>query len=138
MKIQQSLEELKLQIQQLEEQISVLQNQIDQDQVLQWRELLKKVDEAIGFLMQIEQVIGELATKKKELQKLKEQEKILKDLYTVLSKELMVVVLDRFLPALENSINVLLSQVVDFELRFLMKETSSGEQQLDIKIEDWR
>lgn len=83
-------------------------------------------------------MIDELAWRKKELEALKQKDKILKDLINILGKELMVVVLQNFLPLLEEQINVFLAQVVDFELKFDMKQTSTGEQQLDIKIIDWR
>jgi len=71
-----------------------------------------------------------------EVKKLKEDEEILTNLYQIFSKELMLVVLQDFLPSLQDVINNLLSQVVDYEVKFELIKKSSDKLELDIQIFD--
>ncbi len=127
---------LREQIEQLQSMISELDKQLNNIDFRSLDAKLQDINKVKTNIVQLEEIIKDFTWRQKELHKLKDKEKVLKDLTNILGKELMVVVLQNFLPVLEDQINSLLSEVVDFQLRFSMKETKSGEQQLDIKILD--
>jgi hypothetical protein len=81
-------------------------------------------------------IVDEFKKSQIKVKKLQEDEKILNDLYQIFSKELMLLVLQEFLPSLADFINNLLSQVVDYELKFDLIKTSADKLELDIKIID--
>lgn len=104
-------------LQQLKTTQSVLQelhNLIDQATTLGWQ-VIKRQDE-----------IRELQT----------NEWLYKDLVNVFQKELLLVVLQDFLPVLENVINEHLSQVAAFQLRFELPKTMQEQIELNIWIDD--
>lgn len=67
---------------------------------------------------------------------LQQQEKRLKELYAIFSKELMVVVLQDFLPSLQDVLNSYLAQIVDYEVRFTSPVDEWAQLELDIEIHD--
>jgi len=70
------------------------------------------------------------------IKQLQEQEQMAKELYTIFSKELMVVVLQDFLPVLEQVINENLAKMVDYEIRFTVPEATDEKMELDITVID--
>ncbi len=56
------------------------------------------------------------------VKKLEQEEKIVKDLVNIFGKELTLLILQEFLPSLESSINEFLSKIVDYEVRFTIRE----------------
>lgn len=65
---------------------------------------------------------------------LKDDEKVLNDLYLILSKELLLLVLQDNLPILNDIVNVYLNQSVDYQVNFELTKTSSDKLELEIKI----
>lgn len=84
--------------------------------------------------------VDNLVTTHKEnqliIKQLQEQEQLAKDLYGIFSKELMVVVLQDFLPVLEQVINENLAKMVDYEIRFVLPDTTEEKMELDIIVVD--
>lgn len=76
--------------------------------------------------------------KKEQIQinKLKYDEKILWDLYNIFSKEIMLIVLEDFLPQIEDIMNNYLSQVVDYQIKFQLERKSKEKLELEINILD--
>lgn len=81
-------------------------------------------------------VVEEYVAKKQQKFALQEELKKLKNLYQIFSKELLVVVLQDFLPQLEEVINAYLSQVVEYEVRFLTPTSVDDSLELDITVHD--
>jgi hypothetical protein len=71
-----------------------------------------------------------------KVKQLKEQEHIVSDLFTIYSKELMLVVLQDFLPSLELAINTNLAQVVDYEIKFELIKKTGDKLELEIFVID--
>ena len=70
-----------------------------------------------------------------ELAKLKQEEKIVKDLYQIFSKELLLFVLEWYLPILTDIINSFLSQVVEYtiDIKLLQKNDNL---EMDVRVYD--
>jgi hypothetical protein len=101
---------------------------------------LKKI-ERINIQMKenirdIGSLVEEFKKSKIHITKLKEEEKILNNLYQIFSKELLLVVLQDSLPILNDIINSFLSQVVDYQINFDLNKSDSEKLELDIKILD--
>ena len=76
-----------------------------------------------------------------EVKQLTEELVITKELYQIFSKELMIVVLQDFLPTLQEVINSYLSQIVEYQIAFLTPQDDgdqSTQLELDIEILDER
>lgn len=70
-----------------------------------------------------------------ERQKLEEQETILGNLYTIFSKELLLLVLQDHLPVLNDIVNSYLSQIVDYQISLQLKN-DADKVELEAKIID--
>lgn len=70
------------------------------------------------------------------MKQLQTKEKQLKELYTIFSKELLFVVLQDFLPQLEQTINSYLQQIVTYEVRFDIPSSYDDTIELEISIHD--
>ncbi len=104
---------------------------------IEWLSLLNKdMNNLKDYMWNILYIVDEFKKSQIKVKKLQEDEKILNDLYQIFSKELMLLVLQEFLPSLADFINNLLSQVVDYELKFDLIKTSADKLELDIKIID--
>ena len=77
------------------------------------------LEEFISLNSQLEALSKEAKLHQKEVKQLEEKLVITKDLYQIFSKELMIVVLQDFLPSLQEVINSYLSQIVAYEVRFV-------------------
>ncbi len=71
-----------------------------------------------------------------ESEKLKEQETILGNLYTIVSKELLIMVLQSHLPLLNDIVNNFLLQVVDYQINIQANTADIEKPELEIKIID--
>ncbi len=158
------LDELKRQIDTLKQQLASLQTQIDKNKkfidellnqknilVAQKKQLLKQIDyfdiekikKLLSNLQQFEKkyiqwqkLYDDYKQSQLEVEKLKEEKKIVTDLHNIFSKELMLMILEGFLPNLFEIINSNLAKVVDFELRFELKKTKSWKLELEIFVND--
>jgi chromosome segregation ATPase len=69
----------------------------------------------------IDILINEFKEHQLERKKLEEQEVILGNLYTIFSKELLLIVIQEHLPVLNDIINSYLSQIVDYQIDLHLK-----------------
>ncbi len=123
------LQEININIQKLE---NTLQHQ-NEKLLINQKKYLNQLEQ---YLHKLIDLISEYNNSKIEIEKLKEKEKIYQNLQNILWKELMIVVLQEFLPILEEVINWLLSQVVDYNVIFQPIETKAGKLELEIYAED--
>ncbi|UFX83191.1 AAA family ATPase [Candidatus Absconditicoccus praedator] len=120
----------------LEDKLAKLRKQIDEfefDKLQEDEKKLDKVLEAIGNINSLKEDFSELKLK---IEKLKDEEKVLSDLYNIFSKELMLVILQNFLPQISSVLNNYLGQVVDFEVDFDLEKKPSEKLELEINIVD--
>ena len=83
----------------------------------------------------IDMLIEEFKWHQLQRQKLEEQEKIIGNLYTIFSKELLLLVVQDHLPTINDIINNYLAQIVDYQISLQLK--NEGEKvELEAKILD--
>lgn len=83
----------------------------------------------------IDMLVNEFKEHQLERQKLEEQETILGNLYTIFSKELLLLVLQDHLPVLNDIVNSYLSQIVDYQISLQLKN-EGDKVELEAKIID--
>lgn len=83
----------------------------------------------------IDMLVNEFKQHQLEKQKLEEQETILGNLYTIFSKELLLLVLQDHLPVLNDIINSYLAQIVDYQISLQLKN-DGDKVELEAKIID--
>jgi len=83
----------------------------------------------------IDRLVNEFKEHQLEKQKLEEQEKILGNLYTIFSKELLLLVLQDHLPVLNDIVNSYLAQIVDYQIN-LQLTNNADKVELEAKIID--
>lgn len=83
----------------------------------------------------IDILINEFKQHQLERQKLEEQETILGNLYTIFSKELLLLVLQDHLPIINDIVNNYLSQIVDYQIN-LQLNNNAEKVELEAKIID--
>jgi len=83
----------------------------------------------------IDMLVNEFKEHQLERQKLEEQETILGNLYTIFSKELLLLVLQDHLPVLNDIVNSYLSQIVDYQISLQLKN-DADKLELEAKIID--
>jgi DNA repair exonuclease SbcCD ATPase subunit len=83
----------------------------------------------------LEILINDFKSNQLEIKWLQEDEKLVKNLYQIFSKELMLYVLEWYLPMLTEIINSFLAQVVDYtiDIKLLQKWDSL---EMDVKVYD--
>ena len=100
----------------------------------------KKLDTHISQLEQasieLSQLVSEHAAAQLELKILKEKLVKTKELYQIFSKELMIVVLQDFLPSLQEVLNSYLAQLVDYQVKFRTPNSDGDQLELDIDVID--
>lgn len=94
---------------------------------------MQKLDEVSNHIYQI---IADHASQQITLKKLQDTLKKTKELYHIFSKELMIVVLQDFLPSLEAALNTYLAQLVDYQVSFKTPNSDGDQLELDIDIID--
>jgi hypothetical protein len=89
----------------------------------------------IDVLRDMENIIVEFKNSQLALNKLKQDEKIVKDLYQIFSKELLLFVLEGYLPILTDIINSFLAQVVEYhiDIKLIQKKENL---EMDVKVYD--
>ena len=83
----------------------------------------------------IENLIQEFKNSQLALSKLKQDEKIVKDLYQIFSKELLLFVLEWYLPILTDIINSFLAQVVEYSIDIKLVQKRDN-LEMDVKVYD--
>jgi DNA repair exonuclease SbcCD ATPase subunit len=106
-------------------------------------QLVQQLKQLLQLLQRFEQLTTQLASlvdqfieRQQQIRLLQDKEAVLKDLLHIFQKELLLVVLQDFLPVLEEVINSYLQQVVNFSLRFELPKTVQEQMELLIWIED--
>jgi len=83
----------------------------------------------------IDMLVNEFKEHQLERKKLEEQETILGDLYTIFSKELLLLVIQDHLPVVNDIINSYLAQIVDYQISLQLKN-DADKVELEAKIID--
>jgi DNA repair exonuclease SbcCD ATPase subunit len=139
---QTSLENLNKQIttaqqqnEQLQEQIQQLETQLNEQHPEQLKTQLHTLANILQLIHDIEQLIADATENKNLVKALQQQEKLLTNLYAILSKELLLFALEEYLPVLSEIINSYLIQVVDYQIAMKITETAE-KLELEAKIYD--
>lgn len=120
----------------LEDKLAKLRKQIDEFEFDKLQEDEKKLDKVLEAIWNINSLKEDFSELKLKIEKLKDEEKVLSDLYNIFSKELMLVILQNFLPQISSVLNNYLGQVVDFEVDFDLEKKPSEKLELEINIVD--
>lgn len=100
-------------------------------QLTQHKESLMHYQQTIDRLQLL---LDEYKQSKQEINKLKEEEKILGDLYQIFSKELLFLVVRNSLPILQEIINSRLSTVVDYQIAMDIDKTSTTSDKIELVV----
>lgn len=84
----------------------------------------------------IQWIVYEYTQIKYEVKQLQETEKMLSDLTTIFSKELLLLVLQDFLPSLQEVMNSYLAQLVEYTVHFELQKSTSDKLELEISVND--
>ena len=99
-------------------------------------EKLEKINKNMeNNIRDLEILINDFKWSQLELSKLKEEEKMVKNLYWIFSKELLLFVLEWYLPILTDIINSFLAQVVEYtiDIKLLQKNDNL---EMDVRVYD--
>jgi len=115
--------------------------EIEQNSSLQsfniWEiEKLEKINKNMeNNIRDLEILVNDFKWSQLELSKLKEEEKMVKNLYWIFSKELLLFVLEWYLPILTDIINSFLAQVVEYtiDIKLLQKNDNL---EMDVRVYD--
>ncbi|MDR2416116.1 MAG: hypothetical protein LBD75_05990 [Candidatus Peribacteria bacterium] len=131
----QQSEQLKMKNEELKAEREALEQQINQQQPEQLKTQLQTVANILQILHDIQQLIADTTATKNLVKELQQQEKLLANLYTILSKEILLIALEEYLPVLSEIINSFLAQVVDYQISLKIMETAE-KLELEAKIYD--
>jgi SMC domain protein len=96
-------------------------------------ELISKLE----YLVEnIKEILVQFNQDNAEIKKFIEDDKRYSNIYNILNKELVLMVLDNYIPAIEDIINSMLAQVVDYTLKFRLIKTKSDKVELEIVAND--
>lgn len=107
-----------------------------QNQIRTLKATLTGIQEIHSLIGQSDELAARVLERSEEIRQLQEKEGLLKDLVGVFQKELLLVVLQDFLPLLEKVINESLAKVCEFQLRFELPKTMQEQIELNIRIDD--
>lgn len=126
---------LDIEIKDLESKKSEQQKVLDTIEIKKYEELdnFNKVMDI--SLHEIEGLINDFKENSIEINKLKQDEIMVKNLHQIFSKELLLFVLEWYLPILTEIINALLAQVVDYTIDIKLKQKWEN-LEMDVKIYD--
>ena len=93
----------------------------------------KNLQTMVDQISRINELISDYKSSQQEIVTLETRAKRIDELYTIISKELTVLVLQEYLPVLSDIINNQLVKVVDYQLEFTV---NSGWDKLEIMIKD--
>ena len=130
-----NIESLNKEIQNLEDQRTEQQKLVDSFEIRKYEELDRINKDMERSLHEIKVLIDDFKWNSLEIEKLKQDEIMVKNLHQIFSKELLLFVLEWYLPILTDIINALLAQVVDYTIDIKLKQ--KGENlEMDVKIYD--
>ncbi len=98
--------------------------------------VLWSIDILLRTSESIESLVRDYTQTKYEVKQLQEKEKMLTDLANIFSKELLLLVLQDFLPSLQEVMNSYLAQLVDYTVQFELQKSASDKLELEITVTD--
>lgn len=117
-----------------------IQQQLNKEKEAMDTTITTSIEKNYLFMQQtyrdIDLLINEFKEQQLERQKLQEQETILGNLYTIFSKELLLLVLQDHLPVLNDIVNSYLSQIVDYQISLQLNKSDADKVELEAKIID--
>lgn len=126
---------LDTQINELTTQYTQINNQLTtlpgQHIISKQREQIAQYDTSLDRLAQI---ISDYKASQLEIKQLKEDEKVLTDLYQIFARELLLIVVQKNLPLLQDLMNSYLSQVVDYQLQMEIDKKSATNDNIELFV----
>ncbi|GHW02610.1 double-stranded DNA repair protein Rad50 [candidate division SR1 bacterium] len=121
--------------QELETQLKEYKMKLSSPEMQSITNQLNALEKFFQIIRDLNQLIEDFAEKKVQIKQLEIDENILKNLEKILGKELILIAIEQFLPALNDIVNNFLTKVVDYQIS--MQITESGDKiELEAKITD--
>ncbi len=133
--LEKSLEEQDKQIDDLTTRIEWVKSEKEKSNSSKLQEQQNEIKQIFQIISQIEQLVEDSVNNKNLTKQLQEDEKKLGRLYSILSKEIVFLALDDYLPVLSDVINNYLSQCVDYTLKMQIDE-NGDKLELNVKVID--
>lgn len=134
-KVKESRSQLLDSKQKLAEESEKIQQELDKPEIKENARKINYFEDFMQIIHDLENLIQDFTETKIKIKQLEKKETMLKNLYNILSKELLFVALDEYLPVLSELINNFLTKVVDYQIS--MQIVENGEKlELEAKIED--
>lgn len=135
--LEKSLQEQDKQIEDLNVKIQWVNAEKEKSNWLKLQQQQNEIKQIFQTISQIEQLVEDSVNNKNLAKQLQEDEKKLGRLYSILSKEIVFLALDDYLPVLSDVINNYLSQCVDYTLKMQIDE-NADKLELNVKVIDSR
>ncbi|MDR0608355.1 MAG: hypothetical protein LBG52_08745 [Candidatus Peribacteria bacterium] len=133
--LDQQIQEMQAKTQKIKAESEHIDQQLCEHHAEQLKTQLQTIANILQIIHDIEQLIIDATATKNLVKDLQHQEKLLTNLYTILSKEILLIALDEYLPVLSEIINSFLTQVVDYQISMKIMETAE-KLELEAKIYD--
>ena len=133
--LEKSLNEQDKQIEDLNVKIEWVKSEKEKSNSLKLQQQQNEIKQILQTISNIEQLVEDSVNNKNLTKQLQEDEKKLGRLYSILSKEIVFLALDDYLPVLSDVINNYLSQCVDYTLKMQIDE-NADKLELDVKVID--
>jgi len=130
-----SLQDQDKQIEELNAKIEWVKSEKEKSNLSKLQQQQNEIKQISQIISQIEQLVEDSVNNKNLTKQLQEDEKKLTRLYSILSKEIVFLALDDYLPVLSDVINNYLSQCVDFTLKMQIDE-NGDKLELNVKVID--
>lgn len=127
-----NLENEMIEINKTKEQLELNLKNINIDKIRNDKKILDSITENFNNLKSIELDYKQIQNQTKQL---KEDEKIVNNLYNIFSKELLTYILSEYLPILTEIINNFLTQIVQYQIK-IQVEIKNDIPQMQVKIID--
>ena len=133
--LEKSLQEQDKQIEDLNVKIQWVKSEKEKSNWPKLQQQQTEIKQIFQTISQIEQLVEDSVNNKNLTKQLQEDEKKLGRLYSILSKEIVFLALDDYLPVLSDVINNYLSQCVDYTLKMQIDE-NTDKLELNVKVID--
>ena len=133
--LEKSLQEQDKQIDDLNVKIQWVKSEKEKSNSSKLQEQQNEIKQIFQTISQIGQLVEDSVNNKNLTKQLQEDEKKLGRLYSILSKEIVFLALDDYLPVLSDVINNYLSQCVDYTLKMQIDE-NGDKLELNVKVID--
>lgn len=133
--LEKSLQEQDKQIEDLNVKIEWVKSEKEKSNWPKLQQQQTEIKQIFQTISQIEQLVEDSVNNKNLTKQLQEDEKKLGRLYSILSKEIVFLALDDYLPVLSDVINNYLSQCVDYTLKMQIDE-NGDKLELNVKVID--